>query len=314
MAPKDGCTVVESATSLRGWADLVNERFVPLHVTASDADHLAGSVTTREVGHLQVSEVVSIPQRFHRPKSLLHEGADVVAIGRVTRGTGILEQDGRICEVSDGAFALYDTARPFSWTLHGEWAMQVYLWPRHSLGVDDTRIGGLTAVPVSTGAGVGRLIAPVLGGLAADLSPSPPPRLATRLADELADLAVTAILEADGHTAAGVDTEDVLRRVLRHIEENLTDPAMTPETIAEEFYISVRTLHRLFAREGLTIAAWIKMRRLEAARRVLGGPAASRMTISEVAERHGFTNAAFFSREFAARYGVSPRDYRASMA
>lgn len=97
-------------------------------------------------------------------------------------------------------------------------------------------------------------------------------------------------------------------------EHHIGDPTLTPDAIAREFYISTRSLHRLFAQSGLTVAAWIKHRRLEACRHMLSSPAARSVPIAEIAARYGFTNQAFFSREFAAAYNVSPRKYRESAA
>jgi transcriptional regulator GlxA family with amidase domain len=60
--------------------------------------------------------------------------------------------------------------------------------------------------------------------------------------------------------------------------------------------MSARTLHRLFARHGLTVAAWIKNRWLEACRRALVSPGSQTVPINEIASRFGFPNQAFFSR------------------
>jgi AraC-like DNA-binding protein len=74
--------------------------------------------------------------------------------------------------------------------------------------------------------------------------------------------------------------------------------------------MSTRTLHRLFARHGLTVAGWIKTRRLEGCRRALHASPRSPQPIREIAARHGLLNASYFSREFTQMYGESPRQYR----
>ncbi|EID79984.1 MULTISPECIES: helix-turn-helix domain-containing protein [Rhodococcus] len=101
-----------------------------------------------------------------------------------------------------------------------------------------------------------------------------------------------------------------LREIQAFIEAHLTEPALTHDRIAQEFFISPRTLHRLFAQGGYTVSAWIKNRRLEASRRALGSPASRNLAINEIGSRFGFSTPAYFSREFTARYGVSPRRYR----
>jgi AraC-like DNA-binding protein len=236
-------------------------------------------------------------------------GHELLAVGLVERGTGYLEQDGRRCEVSGGDFALYDTSRPFSWSLTGDWRLRVYTWPRESVALSESDSQRLTATPVSNKAGVGRFLSPMLARLArtdAGLSPLG----SIRMASEVAELSVIAFLEAGRAVEHQQSDRDQLRKIQAFIEQNLADPALTPPRIAEEFYVSVRTLHRLFARHGLTVAAWIKDRRLEACRRALVSPGSQAVAINEIATRFGFSNQAFFSREFSRQYGESPRCHR----
>ena len=131
-----------------------------------------------------------------------------------------------------------------------------------------------------------------------------------RLACEVAELTVTAAGEASRYWQAAEPGGDRLREIQGFIEAHLTESALTHDRIAQEFFISPRTLHRLFAQGGYTVAAWIKNRRLEACRRALGSSAAQNLTINEIGSRFGFSTPAYFSREFTARYGVSPRRYR----
>ena len=95
-----------------------------------------------------------------------------------------------------------------------------------------------------------------------------------------------------------------------HIEKNLTDPLLSPSSIAEAHFISTRRLHYLFRDEGTTVTAWIKTRRLERCRLELSDPYLGEDTVTRIAQRCGFVDAAHFSRCFRVAYGVSPREYR----
>ena len=72
--------------------------------------------------------------------------------------------------------------------------------------------------------------------------------------------------------------------------------------------LSRSSLHRLFEQEG-GVQAFIRERRLEAARLALGDPA-NREPIYAIAERLGFSDAAHLSRLFRERFGQSPSDFR----
>ncbi len=96
----------------------------------------------------------------------------------------------------------------------------------------------------------------------------------------------------------------------RHALTNLGDRGLTPAAAARASYISVRQLHRLFAREGLSFAAWVHEQRLRRCRDDLADRSLAHLAIAEVATRWGFRSAAHFSRAFAARYGVTPSEFR----
>ncbi len=301
---------METARSLRAWTDVIHHRFVPLRITQDDASDLAGSVRSRQVGHLQASVVRSIPQTFSRTKRLAGtDDRNLLAVGVVDRGVGHLEQDGRRCTVAGGDLAVYDTSRPFTWSLTGDWTLRVYTWPLSAVTLSDADSERITARAISGTAGAGSFLSPLLAALAksdAVLSPL----TGVRLAAEVAELTITTAWEAGREALCDSAEHDQLQKIQVFIEENLADTELTPQRIAGEFFMSARTLHRLFARHGFTVACWIKQRRLDACRRALDSPAAQHLNITEIASHYGFTNASFFSREFTSRFGVSPRAYR----
>ncbi|MGD9526735.1 helix-turn-helix domain-containing protein [Pseudonocardia sp.] len=297
--------------TLNGWSDIIRQRFVALDITPRDADDLRGTVLSHHVGHLQVSTVTSTPQRFVRPPSTAAaEVDDVWALGLVEQGTGHLHQDGRTCVVTDGGFALYHTTRPFIWAFEGARQLRVCTWPRPSVALADTDAQKLTAVTVAGRSCVGTLLAPMIRQLSDRGAPTLSPACSVRLAGEIAEMAIIAAAEARGDDDRARSDGGLLRTVTTFIEGKLADPDLDADRIAREFFISTRTLHRLFTRNGLTVGAWIKSRRLAACRRALCSPHAARVPIGQIASRHGFTSASYFSREFANRFGLSPRQYR----
>ncbi|AKG43801.1 AraC family transcriptional regulator [Streptomyces xiamenensis] len=98
--------------------------------------------------------------------------------------------------------------------------------------------------------------------------------------------------------------------VQQYIRERLSDPDLSPSTIACAHHISLRHLHRLFRLHGLTVAAWIRRQRLEGCRRDLTDLAKFAQPIQSIAVRWGFTDNAHFSRVFRAAYGYPPSHLR----
>jgi len=102
----------------------------------------------------------------------------------------------------------------------------------------------------------------------------------------------------------------MLCEAVDYIEEHLGELDLTPDRIAAAQNISTRTLHRLFEREGMTLGAWIRIRRLEHCRAELVDPRHHSTSVSAIGARWGLWDAAHFSRLFKATFGASPRAYR----
>jgi AraC-like DNA-binding protein len=98
-------------------------------------------------------------------------------------------------------------------------------------------------------------------------------------------------------------------RIQVFIEKRLHDPALSPSTIARAHSISVRYLHLLFSERGETVGTWVRLRRLAHCRIALSEIRNDR-TITEIALKWGFSDAAHFSRSFKSAFGISPKAFR----
>ncbi|GAB2459550.1 hypothetical protein GCM10027029_21960 [Conyzicola lurida] len=115
----------------------------------------------------------------------------------------------------------------------------------------------------------------------------------------------------DQRTDPAVERRMLLGRARDYIGRWAVNPSTTPSMVAERVGVSVRTLQKLFERDGSTVAEEIHRVRLTHARTMLERSTPTAFSIREIAERSGFGSASAFSRAFAQRYGRSPRDWRA---
>jgi AraC-like DNA-binding protein len=97
----------------------------------------------------------------------------------------------------------------------------------------------------------------------------------------------------------------LLVQVRGYIEDHLDDPGLCASSIADAHAISVRTLHLLFADTGTTVSRLIRQRRLDVCYRELSRGRRGN-TVTDVAFRWGFNDAAHFSRSFKQAFGVTP--------
>jgi AraC-like DNA-binding protein len=289
---------------------MIRDTFVALDITPAESGPFSGTVRTRPFAHLMAADVLATSQTFDRsPRLTSRAPLDLLQIGMVVSGEGQLIQDGRACALRPGDFALYESARPFTWSLRPDWHLQVFTWPRDAVPLSETRSQRLTARTVHADSAMGQLLSPMLSGLLAanrEVSAGG----AIRLADEIAELAITAALEEMEPGDADSRDRDLYTGMLRYIEAHVDDPDLSPSQVAQAFFVSPRTLHRLFARFGETVATTIRTRRLEACRQAMLSPHCSHRSLTDIATQFGFTDLAVFSKAFTAMYRVNPSRYR----
>ncbi|PVD10261.1 helix-turn-helix domain-containing protein [Streptomyces sp. CS147] len=160
--------------------------------------------------------------------------------------------------------------------------------------------------------GFGALISQVLLHLvdqAEAYGPADGPRLHRVLLDLTAGLLAEG-LDQEPALSPEARSRNLVLAVRSFIGGNLHDPRLTPAAVAAAHHISTRHLHRLFQQEGTTVAALIRNRRLERARRELADPGLADTPVHAIAARCGFGSPAHFSRVFRAAHGMSPSDYR----
>lgn len=103
--------------------------------------------------------------------------------------------------------------------------------------------------------------------------------------------------------------ERLFRNVLRFIDEHIQSDQLRPEWIAKENGMSLRSLYRLFAGQGLVVAQFIKHRRLDLCAQQLC-LASQDEKLANIGYDWGFTDQSHFSTAFKQRFGMSPGEYR----
>lgn len=110
------------------------------------------------------------------------------------------------------------------------------------------------------------------------------------------------------HSTFNKIDEKFLNRVVKIVEDNLTDTDFNMDDLAKSCYLSKRQLERRI-RELLDIspADYVRRIRLEKARQLLESGAFS--SVSEVAVAVGYPNVKYFAQLFKSHFGNSPSDW-----
>lgn len=129
------------------------------------------------------------------------------------------------------------------------------------------------------------------------------------------DLATACLAQQLGNpdeAPAEARAQEMLQRITRFIDNNLGDPDLTPQAVADRHDISLRTLYDLFRGQSASVAARIRQARLERAHADLARQELSGLPVQTIAVRWGFASATAFSRAFRDAYGTTPTEHRAT--
>ncbi len=293
------------------WRDAVSSSFVELDCTPlGNVNAFNGSVANRELWEGQLSQVVSDPQHVARSSACIRRSdSDVFLLSMQVSGIGIVSQFGREAILMPGDFALYDTVHPYHLHFDNPFSQIVMRIPRR-LGLHYLPgIDRLTACRVNSTRGHARLVSRHLNEMYNILDEDSPEQ------DEIVLRCFLQLLGSAFDTTAGKSTTTTakagqLGRIKDFIRDNLTDPDLNPQTIAEAHGISARYLNTLFTAEGCSPNRWLWGQRLERCRELLTDPRHRGRMISEIAFANGFNDMAHFSRAFKKRFNQSPRSFR----
>ncbi|WP_231875896.1 helix-turn-helix domain-containing protein [Gluconobacter japonicus] len=172
-------------------------------------------------------------------------------------------------------------------------------------------LSGLPPVTIQTQSGPGHFLFVTCDLIAQGMLISSSPQTQTRIRQHLTNLLLTTVLDA---LDLDLSTEGRRRHRQKHvrayIESRLHEADLTPQLIAQAYGISTRALYLLFDGEPGAVSGWILNRRLERIYEDLQSLDFASMAIAEIALKHGFRNAAHFSRRFRQKFGLSPREAR----
>ncbi len=221
-----------------------------------------------------------------------------------------LEQGTRQAALAQGDMALVDAAQPCSILLGAQSRQVSLILPRHTVQrqLAHGRVACAQRIPADSA------VAMMAGALIHATLQQSHTGLAPQEGEAVLDALVTLLKPAI--TLAGPterSTEDAHQRMFRKacavIDAHLAEDGLSPEWIAQAIGVSVRGLYRVFSRQGLVVAQYIKHRRLDLCAQALR-QAAGDEKLSTLGYSWGFADSSHFSSAFKTRFGVPPGEYR----
>lgn len=307
MANTDSAPGRSIVSSLGAWRDAVEELFPGFHAQRARDDVFEGYYQRRSVGQLSITELagsrnVMLHGAMH-PRAAANPRCCLIA--QLAGGVEIHQSD-RTATLGPGDVILVDGTRPVRFDYGDRYRQLAVQLPHNVLTgrLGDDLPSGEALPGGSPLTGVLRSLVVTLFENAGDLARSRD----EHLRDSLINLLGAAARQDDAD--AGRFEAGELSVIRRLILANLDDPELTAASVAQRRGISIRTLHRIFARADVSVAEWILQQRLERCKADLANPQLRCDSIGAIAFKWGFNSFSHFSRAFRRRYGMSPRDWR----
>ncbi len=297
------------------WRELSDDTLGATELRSAHAGDFRASARFRRLGPVRVLTIECPTLESHRTSRMIRASdPEMYALHLADLGQADVGHADRRSVLRPGELILSSTSRPNHGRLRdagGRVRTVATLIPRALL--PESAAERLLGVPLPAVDGIGGVLSRLLAHQAAPGPTGHGPADSERLGAVVLDLTTVLLNEhLDRPSPVEQHQHALLLRVHDHIRRHLADPGLSAADIAAAHHVSVRTLYRVFEREGTSLAASIREQRLDQARRSLGDPALRALSIQGIAARCGFPRPADFSRAFRARYGLSPREFRST--
>jgi AraC-like DNA-binding protein len=295
------------------WQEIVSKTYFPLDLSFAGGSDFRGSLGAWSLGPVSVSRNVSDGLLYKRhERHLLSEREECYLITVPELAEIRFEQDGKDVRCRPGAFLIERSHLPYEFSHRDPAALWVLKIPSAVLRARISRPERLATLQIDASRSVGALFVDTLRLTGARIEEIDEPARALA-GKHLIDLLALAI-ESDervlvGHSSSVRNAH--LHRCEHFIRAHLDDTRLTPQMVADGSGISLRYLHQIFEREGITVCAYIRNQRLLMCDAMLRDPN-GRKSISEIAYQWGFGDQAQFSRNYRSRFGCTPSDVRAA--
>lgn len=306
------------SSQLNSWGDILAETHIRFEVAATHRTppKFSGGVVRRLIDDVMLVDCVSAPFSGHRDAAMIDTSSggpegNVLGFQFVHKGVETVEERDREITLTPGKIAIWDGLEPVRIEIIKPFHKRTLLFPRNRVLAVCPRLADLHTLPPLDHSGPARLLVRYMNALAVEL-PSLGPAATVSAANVALELLRTAV-EPELPTGRAAERAALRTEIRRYVRTHLQDSDLGPTTIARAFAMSVRALHALFEDGDESVAVMVRNERLrrclEDLQRRNGG------SVTDIAFRWGFCDAAHFSRVFKRKFGVTPSEVRhASLA
>jgi AraC-like DNA-binding protein len=300
----------ETPKRLAAWADILAATHLTfeVHPTRRTPDDFRGAVSRRAIGDVMLVDCAASPFLGHRGRAVMTPESpdeDVLGFQLVCKGVETVREGGRRLAVTAGDVVIWDGHTPTDVEIVEPFHKRTLLFPRGRVLAVCPRLAELRALPPLHDNGPARLLVRYMNALAVE--PALEPAAGVAAANAALEL-LRAAVEPCVPTGRAATREAMRAEIRRYVKTHLQDPELGPASIARAYAISVRALHALFEDVDASVAGLVRSERLSRCLEDLQRPNGG--SVTDIAFRWGFCDAAHFSRVFKRAFGLTPSEVR----
>jgi acetamidase/formamidase/AraC-like DNA-binding protein len=292
------------------WAEVLAKALIGCGAPATQLD---GYVSSRNSALDSIfMDLSSSPQVWLPHPGNARRYGNAVLVLALLEGSALVTEGDESIALTAGEIILLDPTRRWRVELNTRFRAVVIKLESASFVLRLVRTSGQDLNTISSATGVGAVCLNLVRSIADELDQLSGPDMLP-IEATLTELLVTCLSHVDADTFDESTSVQLghLRRVCRSLEARLGDAELTIDDIGQMEGLSTRYVQKLFKVGSTTFSEYLKERRLERCRIDLANRALAHFTIAELCFRWGFGDAANFSRAFTARFGISPKAFRA---
>lgn len=299
----------DSRQGLDFWVDMVCDRFTLLQCKTEQEENFFGSLRSSSLGNIKFTEITSSAQEVHRGPSEISRLPDgEFAINIQISNQSLANQYRKGCAMQVFDLFFYDTTEPFFLSFHQTFKQVVLQIPKAVLSQYISSPEEYSGTHLPSSNSMVYILSQHIITTARQL--------------DVLDASEKAILEPEllrlisytlmNKSFTGISNNrrqkySIQQRVKTLIEQQLTDPGLTPQKIADQLGISRRHLYSIFK---IPVSKYILNRRLELCALALKDSSHEEKSVTQIIYDYGFNNASHFSKCFKLKYGITALDIR----
>jgi AraC family transcriptional activator of tynA and feaB len=298
---------------LDSWSEILATTHLAFDISATHRTPatFAGAVTRRAIDDLMLVDCAASPFRGRRTAAAVGSGGaapheNILGFQFVWKGVERVREGSRELMLTPGDIVLWDGLLPTDVEIVEPFYKRTLMFPRDRVLAVCPRLADSKALPPLDGSGPARLLVRYMNAIAVEL-PTLEPTASAAAATAALEL-LRAAVEPGLPTGRSAERAALRAEIRRYVRTHLQEPSLGPVSIARAFSISVRALHALFEDADASVAVLVRNERLarcqEDLRQRNGG------SVTDIAFRWGFCDAAHFSRVFKREFGITPSEVR----